>query len=268
MKTTLVIYHKDCYDGFGAAWVYNLHGGTPGTIYHAALYKSEPPWSIIQGNDVVIMDFSYPRPQLERIKELASSLLIYDHHKTAEEDLRDFPNAYFNMEKSGIGIVSDLFDSRNWLTDIIEDRDLWKFRIPGTREVTAALSTVPFTFKDYDEFFAKGLDSAILEGRGILKYIANYGKKAWESRRFENIGGHVFPIINIQYMNCSEHLDLLMNLEQSDRAASFFRRGDGFWQFSLRSRGDFDVSRIAKALGGGGHKNAAGFEVAYLPWER
>jgi nanoRNase/pAp phosphatase (c-di-AMP/oligoRNAs hydrolase) len=29
----------------------------------------------------------------------------------------------------------------------------------------------------------------------------------------------------------------------------------------LRSNGDYDVSAIAKAFGGGGHKNAAGFEV-------
>ena len=30
---------------------------------------------------------------------------------------------------------------------------------------------------------------------------------------------------------------------------------------SLRSNGDYDVSAIAKAFGGGGHKNAAGFET-------
>lgn len=39
------------------------------------------------------------------------------------------------------------------------------------------------------------------------------------------------------------------------------------WQFklegcSLRSNGDYDVSAIAKASGGGGHKNAAGFETS------
>jgi nanoRNase/pAp phosphatase (c-di-AMP/oligoRNAs hydrolase) len=30
---------------------------------------------------------------------------------------------------------------------------------------------------------------------------------------------------------------------------------------SLRSKGDFDVSAIAKRFGGGGHKNAAGFNI-------
>ena len=31
------------------------------------------------------------------------------------------------------------------------------------------------------------------------------------------------------------------------------------WQYSLRSRSDFDVSEIAKKFGGGGHAKAAGF---------
>jgi nanoRNase/pAp phosphatase (c-di-AMP/oligoRNAs hydrolase) len=35
--------------------------------------------------------------------------------------------------------------------------------------------------------------------------------------------------------------------------------------WSLRSNEDFDVSAIAKEFGGGGHKNAAGFETKLLP---
>jgi nanoRNase/pAp phosphatase (c-di-AMP/oligoRNAs hydrolase) len=35
-------------------------------------------------------------------------------------------------------------------------------------------------------------------------------------------------------------------------------------KISLRSNGDHDVSAIAKQFGGGGHKNAAGFEVDIL----
>ena len=34
---------------------------------------------------------------------------------------------------------------------------------------------------------------------------------------------------------------------------------DGQCKCSLRSNGDYDVSAIAKAFGGGGHRNAAGF---------
>lgn len=35
----------------------------------------------------------------------------------------------------------------------------------------------------------------------------------------------------------------------------------GVWKVSLRSKGEFDVSGIAQQFGGGGHKNAAGFQI-------
>lgn len=37
--------------------------------------------------------------------------------------------------------------------------------------------------------------------------------------------------------------------------------GDGVWKVSLRSRGSIDVEAIARARGGGGHRNAAGFRI-------
>ena len=44
--------------------------------------------------------------------------------------------------------------------------------------------------------------------------------------------------------------------------SAFFRQIDGDeWKVSLRSKGDFDVARIAVLFGGGGHKNAAGYII-------
>lgn len=42
-------------------------------------------------------------------------------------------------------------------------------------------------------------------------------------------------------------------------------RADGRTKVSLRSRGEVDVERIARAHGGGGHRNAAGFELEGEP---
>src|SRR5687768_7983010 len=42
-------------------------------------------------------------------------------------------------------------------------------------------------------------------------------------------------------------------------AVAFFKEnGPGDWRVSLRSKGDIDINAIAKAFGGGGHKNASG----------
>lgn len=47
-----------------------------------------------------------------------------------------------------------------------------------------------------------------------------------------------------------------------DGAASFHRRDDGKWAFSLyNDNGKVDCSQIAKQYGGGGHKGAAGFTI-------
>lgn len=269
MLPVLFIYHKDCYDGFGAAWVHRrANMDLQNVKYFPAAYQTEPPWDLVKGSLVILADFSYKRPVLEEIKKLSERLVIYDHHKTAQEDLEGFPDAHFDMNRSGAGMLADLFNDRNWLVDAIEDRDLWRFKHYGTKAIVASLSVIPFEFDAWNRFFVDGYDDALARGGGILLYIRNFGKKAWEHRRLETIAGFVFPVINIPYMNCSDHLDQLMELEKWDRAASFFQRGDGYWQFSLRSRGEFDVSAIAKKFGGGGHKNAAGFEVVQLPWKQ
>lgn len=43
-------------------------------------------------------------------------------------------------------------------------------------------------------------------------------------------------------------------------AVGWFQRGDGKYAYSLRSRGEYDVSKLAVRYGGGGHRNAAGFQ--------
>jgi phosphoesterase RecJ-like protein len=64
----------------------------------------------------------------------------------------------------------------------------------------------------------------------------------------------------------AEDTDGLINLPLSVRtiqAVVFFKEaGDGQFRVSLRSKGDIDVGSIARAFGGGGHKNASGCTIA------
>ncbi len=46
------------------------------------------------------------------------------------------------------------------------------------------------------------------------------------------------------------------------KITAFFRElNENHWKVSLRSKGDINVANIAKGFNGGGHKNAAGFEI-------
>jgi oligoribonuclease NrnB/cAMP/cGMP phosphodiesterase (DHH superfamily) len=227
---------------------------------------------------------------------------VYDHHKTAEKALegikdelwkrgiqRTHDKIVFDMHRSGAGITYDELEvthgkkrgfhtpryngqRRERLIDYIEDRDLWKLKLPDTEAVSAYIATVPFTFEAYDELAAElnlapSFSKIVEKGEAIMRYIDVYGEKARKHAVMEMIGGYNVPTINVPYMNCSEHIGKLAEETTAPFAAGYFRRDDSKWQFGLRSRGDFDVSDIAKKYGGGGHKNAAGFQVETLPWE-
>ena len=80
---SMCIYHGNCADGFGAAWVVRKALGE--IDFHGAKYQEPPP--DVTGKDVVMVDFSYKRPVLLEMAEKANSILILDHHKTSAEDL-------------------------------------------------------------------------------------------------------------------------------------------------------------------------------------
>ncbi|SFL84412.1 DHH family phosphoesterase [Geodermatophilus ruber] len=54
-------------------------------------------------------------------------------------------------------------------------------------------------------------------------------------------------------------VDVVRSTQEADVACVLKGRDDGSWSVSLRSRGATDVARVAMALGGGGHRAAAGF---------
>jgi hypothetical protein len=80
----LVIYHGNCADGFGAAWVFSRFQPEP-MDYHPGVYQDAPP--DVAGRDVYLLDFSYKRPVVEAMLESAASVTLIDHHKTALDDL-------------------------------------------------------------------------------------------------------------------------------------------------------------------------------------
>ena len=75
---SICIYHGNCADGFGAAWVVRKALGD--IEFVGAKYQEAPP--DVTGKDVVMVDFSYKRPVLLEMAEKANSILILDHHNT------------------------------------------------------------------------------------------------------------------------------------------------------------------------------------------
>jgi nanoRNase/pAp phosphatase (c-di-AMP/oligoRNAs hydrolase) len=98
-------------------------------------------------------------------------------------------------------------------------------------------------------------------GDGALRHVEHYVEKACEQAQEGIFEGFTTKVVNVPYLNVSEVAGRLA--ESRSVGFAWFERGDGQTQFSLRSRGDGpDVSLLAKKYGGGGHKNAAGFQLS------
>jgi oligoribonuclease NrnB/cAMP/cGMP phosphodiesterase (DHH superfamily) len=267
MPSPIVIYHADCMDGLAAAWA--VTQAYRGAELHAAQYLDPPPPNCA-GRDVIIVDFSYPREQVEEIHRVAKSLIILDHHKTAEEALKDLPYAVFDPKRSGAAMAWDHFNPgkpRPWKINYVQDRDLWTWALPNSNAVNAYIRTRVRTVEDFDELFPLDMPTREIDlGSMVLDAEASYVRETMKHAR-EGILRRSFadtvrpvPIVNAGTY-C--HSELLGELAKgADFAVGWFATARGTYRYSLRSDPQgLDVSAIAKLFGGGGHKHAAGFEV-------
>lgn len=251
----IVLYHADCSDGFGAAWA--LWKKFPSATF-VPVKHGQPPPPDLKDRRVVIVDFSYGRPILESMASETKELLILDHHITAERTLDGFPNAYFDQTKSGavLGWEWAHGTTAPWLLQYIQDKDLWTWALPGSREINAALASYPFDFIVWDRFTQSSLEQ---EGRAILRYEHELVGKLVAQAALVEFQGVVVPSVHSAILTSQigerlspHHPFCLIWHDRDDRR-----------YFSMRSRAEgTDVGTIAASFGGGGHTHAAGFSVA------
>lgn len=266
MKNTLCIYHGNCADGFTSAWVVRRALGAD-TEFYPGIYGQPPPLENIRGKDVILVDYSYKRPIMEQIITEANSVLILDHHKTAEEDLKDLAgaNVVFDMNRSGARIAWDHFfpnEAPPPLLLVVEDRDLWRFSIPNAREIQAALFSYEYTFENWDQLMSDDLEFLVSEGKVIeRKHFKDIRELLEVTKTRMLIGGYVVPVANMPYTFGSDVGNILA---KGEPFAGYYYDTPKGRVFGLRSAEDgLDVSEIAKLYGGGGHKHASGFTVSF-----
>lgn len=284
----LCIYHGDCIDGFTAAWV--IKRFYPQVFLQAGRYGAAPRG---MGEHILLVDFSYPARQIDELLALgAKSITVLDHHKTAEADLlaaygpqqpftwEDDPpqgvRVGFDLEKSGARLAWDFCYPNTEppaLVRYVEDRDLWRFHLPASNLINAALATYTQDLRQWDllagaaEIAARRPHENVLtlEGAAVVRaHERELSQIVASACRTMRIGGHTVPVANAPFFMASE-LGNELSIEHPF-AATYFDGPDGR-KFSLRSREDgIDVSEIARLYGGGGHRHAAGFQRP-LGWE-
>ena len=294
----LVIYHADCTDGYGAAFAAWMKLGG-GAEYRPTNYNEGWAWAIynedgtaFDNRDVYILDFSFSRQGMDYIFANAKRVVWLDHHLSAFQMWE--PNSLgclplkegehyetygqhkiiLHPNKSGALLAWEYFHPNTevpMLIRHIDDRDRWQFKLEGSRELHAYLGSLkPWSFDGWDAAFKAvqlgGHEEVLAQGAAILRAQDQHVKQmVKQARKCEmRYWGEPVPHPVGLAVNASLHQSEVGH-ELANQGGTYglvwYLGSDNKVRCSLRSNGDYDVSAIAKSFGGGGHRNAAGFET-------
>jgi len=258
----LVIYHANCTDGFGAAYAaWKLLGDR--ATYFPAKYGEAPP--DVKDKCVVVLDFSYDNATTKRMIADARSFLVIDHHKSAMVELHDVSCTHFDMNHSGAMLSWKFFhpgkDAPRMIKHI-EDRDLWKWEIPYSKEFAAAFDMVPFDFEEFDKYLDdSAVDDAQERGAYILAYSKTVISKIAKNAHARKLHGKDVLVVNSPHW--MSEIGNALSTRCDFAVIWYYDHSTRQVKVSLRAHhDDADVSEVAKKYGGGGHRKAAGFALS------
>ncbi len=297
MKFT-IFAHSHCTDGLVAASImkyslqmqYNIE---PEVIFVSYGKEQE---AISEANidsetTVYCVDFAFNKETTLELCKLAKLVYVLDHHKTANENLHDLKTHYnfnfiYDVNKSGASIVRDYCNKHlgiyshiklnqkeilNKVVNMVEDRDLWLFKLPMTKEFAEYVFAYmqPNDINRMTEILFKynllQLETICSSGYTIMCYKDNIIKKKLDSYvpTYFHVDNTKILIINETQPDLVSQLGdelckkynvpvCIYNTSGSEssnelRVALLFRSMDHLEP----------VDAIARLFSGGGHRNAA-----------
>ena len=161
----------------------------------------------------------------------------------------------------GLGIVLDRQLATCLYAGLAADTGSFRFAStgPDTHELAARLLA---TGIDHSAISRRLFDTApfgwlsllsVVTGRAVLEPEVGKGL-VWTWSSAAEAAEHGLPSDQLEAL-----VDVVRSAEEADVACVLKGQEDGSWAVSMRSRGGTDLARLALALGGGGHRLAAGF---------
>jgi oligoribonuclease NrnB/cAMP/cGMP phosphodiesterase (DHH superfamily) len=273
------IYHAGCPDGFGAAWAAWQAWGED-AMYVPRGHDDELRPADWAGDHVLFADIAPPPGRVLELAEQVERLVVLDHHVSARDRYLADPALARAIEREGHQVVFDLSHSGAvlaWrhlhpdrpvpqLLAYVEDQDLWRWRLPGSREVNATLSSHLRSFETWSRLAATPVESLAAEGRPILRALRIEVDRALAAAHPVRVAGLELEAVNARVQRAEIGHELAERRAFGTPAGVVYRVAGRRVDVSLYSVDDFDVATIAASLGGGGHRSAAGFAVALDEW--
>lgn len=215
---------------------------------------------------LILLDCNSPERAALQARPFRLSIVI-DHHET-ERDFGDIRWVDGNAAATGVMVFSALKSlgititkdmATNLYTSIAVDTGTFRYSNTTAGVLRAAAELIeagaePNVISDYlyetwsqkrFNLLVKTLNTLEIRNRIAVTYVTREmfrktGTKPEDTENFSN-----FP-----------------RMIDSVAISAFFRElGNNAWKVSLRSKGEFNVAKIAEQFGGGGHRNAAGYKI-------
>jgi hypothetical protein len=275
-KNIVVLYHKKCPDGFGAAYAaWKRYGDMADYI---PVGYGDPVLPGLEGKEVFLVDFCYElQGEVEKLAKITKRFVILDHHESSKERVMLAPEHVYDEKRSGATIAWHYFHPDTptpKLLEHLEDGDLYKYELPGTEAIYSYIIVQPQDFKIWDRI-AERLESPktrptfmrkVAEATKYFEAYASLSIEAAKKVRFEGYDCYfttALPSITMRSYVAHELYEKLPPI-----ALVVTAHPDGFG-VSIRGDGSVDVSKIAKKYNGGGHPGSAGFFIrngTEMPW--
>jgi oligoribonuclease NrnB/cAMP/cGMP phosphodiesterase (DHH superfamily) len=234
-----------------------------------------------------VLDFAYSVEEMRQLVHVAHLLYWTDHHddqlrRDVDQALRDEVTCSLTMYDTSLSGATATWallcpgDAPPEVLRYVQDRDLWTWALPQSREVSAALD---LEFRgadvaaDWGEFIDISVDYLKTVGEVLVRHQTARVKAAVRAARewpYTTIGdGVVTEGTKVMIVNAPQDISEVGEAlceAGADLAVMYFQAKAGHWVYSLRSRPSdrfpeaFDCRQVASPNGGGGHRQAAGFQ--------
>ena len=274
-NSNIIIYHGGCPDGIVGAWCFwsvykDLY------TYFPARYNQQPP--NVTGKNVIMVDFAYPLNITQQIIADAKTVTILDHHKTTnslislKNDLnRDVYSLILDMSRSGAQIAWDYVNpniQRPWFIDDIGDRDLWLWKIDGSRATTRAMCGLQLyeNFDSINSILDNNRDFYLTIGNILLGSDTNQYKNICKTAidcivsTIDQKQQYKCRVVECDIGSASDVGNILIQDDKCDFSVMWrYILDRNEWKLSCRSK-SLDLTKVIPLIfgNGGGHPCATG----------
>lgn len=259
LKDIVIIYHKNCHDGFGAAWAAWKKFGDSASYVPVLDHNSYPEG--IEGKEVYIVDFCFSEQVTRELIAKNTKVIVLDHHISSKELVISLEGGVYSDNDSGAKIAWKYFHPESSipkLINYISDSDTWAHSLPFWQEIEGYIHIHELDFHVFNELSSEleeKEDMVIEKGKVLARQFSNLVEEHMGKAMLVEFEGYQVYAVNASSFLRSE-LGHRLALKKGPFSIVYRFEQDTL-RISLRGDGSIDCTKLATVYGGGGHHNAA-----------